>query len=149
MIVAIDTNILVYAAEASGDHQKHQRSASVIRGLATNGRGILPLQALTEFYAVAVRKDRVLSAGASAFVENLAEIMPVHAAAQADLIDAMRVHREHNIQFWDGLLWSVSRRAGARYLLSEDFQDGRELEGVRFVNPFAGSNAALIDQLTE
>lgn len=43
-------------------------------------------------------------------------------------------------------MWSVVRRAGARFLLSEDLQDGRELEGVRFLNPFNPANMAIIDE---
>ena len=42
----------------------------------------------------------------------------------------------HNLSFWDAMLWSVVKDAGATVLLSEDFQDGRELGGVRFLNPF-------------
>lgn len=30
-------------------------------------------------------------------------------------------------------------------LLSEDLQDGRGIDGVRFVNPLLASNAALLD----
>ena len=64
------------------------------------------------------------------------------------MIDAARVHRDHGVPFWDGMLWSVARRAGAQMLLSEDFQDGRVLEGVRFLNPFVPENAAALSKLT-
>ncbi|MBK1836494.1 hypothetical protein JHL17_03630 [Azospirillum sp. YIM B02556] len=64
----------------------------------------------------------------------------------ADVIDAMRVHRDHGIQFWDGMIWSVAKRAGSRVLFSEDLQDGRELEGVRFLNPFAPVNASAVEE---
>jgi predicted nucleic acid-binding protein len=74
-------------------------------------------------------------------------MFPVQEALLADVQDAIRVHREHGISFWDGMLWSVTRRAGARILLSEDFQDGRDLEGVRFVDPFAERNAGILTDL--
>jgi predicted nucleic acid-binding protein len=45
------------------------------------------------------------------------------------------------------MLWASAQRAGVRHLLSEDFQDGVELEGVVFVNPFEPSNDELIDQI--
>jgi predicted nucleic acid-binding protein len=32
--------------------------------------------------------------------------------------------------------WAVAKQAGASLLLSEDLQHERELEGVRFRNPF-------------
>jgi predicted nucleic acid-binding protein len=43
--------------------------------------------------------------------------------------------------------WASAQQADVRHLLSEDFQDGFELEGVVFVNPFEPSNDELIDQI--
>jgi predicted nucleic acid-binding protein len=54
---------------------------------------------------------------------------------------------KHHLAFWDAMLWASAQRAGMRHLLSEDFQDGFELERVVFVNPFAPSNDVLIDQI--
>jgi predicted nucleic acid-binding protein len=36
------------------------------------------------------------------------------------------------------------RRIGVGVLISEDFQDGRSIEGVRIANPFVAANAAVI-----
>jgi predicted nucleic acid-binding protein len=48
--------------------------------------------------------------------------------------------REHyRLSFWDALIWATARNAGVPVVLSEDYQDGREIEGVRFVNPFKQS----------
>jgi predicted nucleic acid-binding protein len=143
ILAAVDTNILVYAAENGGDRLKHDIATGLLRGLAGSGRGLLPFQALSEFYAVALRKRQVLPQDATAFMTVLAEMLPVREAVLADVMDAARIHRDHGVAFWDGLIWSVARRGGARYVLSEDFQDGRDLEGVRFVNPFAPDNAEL------
>jgi len=38
-------------------------------------------------------------------------------------------------------------RAGVRHLVTEDLQDGFELAGVRFVNPFDTANNRLIDEI--
>jgi predicted nucleic acid-binding protein len=56
----------------------------------------------------------------------------------------MRAVREYRLSFWDALLWATVRRAGIAVLVSEDFQDGRVIEGVRFVNPFVPENAGAI-----
>jgi predicted nucleic acid-binding protein len=79
----------------------------------------LALQALAEFFAIATRKKDVSAESAIEFV------------------DAMHAVRDHRIGFWDAMLWAVAREAGCRYLLSGNFQPGRTLEGVTFVNPFA------------
>ena len=42
----------------------------------------------------------------------------------------------HGLSFWDALIWSAAVECSVGIIYSEDFQDGRELEGVRFVNPF-------------
>lgn len=147
IVAALDTNVLIYAAARGGDDRKHVAAVKLVRDLAAAGRGLLPLQVLSEFYAVAIRKGTVAPAAAEAFVVLLGEMFPVREASLADVHDAIRVHREHGISFWDGMLWSVARRAGARILLSEDFQDGRDLEGVRFADPFAERNAGILADL--
>ncbi|HEV7373019.1 PIN domain-containing protein [Arenibaculum sp.] len=146
-LVAVDTNILLYAADNAGDPAKHRVALDLLDRLGATGRGILALQALAEFYSVAVRKYRIPPDRAAVYVDAWGEVFPVHGAVLADVSDAMRVQRDHNVAFWDGMIWSVARRAGARILLSEDLQDGRSLEGVRFANPFEPSNRSLVEEI--
>jgi predicted nucleic acid-binding protein len=40
------------------------------------------------------------------------------------------------VPYWDALILAAARRAGSRYLLSEDFQAGRRYEDVEVLNPF-------------
>jgi len=44
-------------------------------------------------------------------------------------------------------LWAAAQRAGVRHLLTEDLQDGFELEGMRFVNPFKPANDRLVEEI--
>ena len=110
------------------------------------GNCIQTLQSLCEFYNVLTRKLGVDPQVAAAFVDGWHATLPVETPATADLTDAMRAVREHRLSFWDAMLWATARRIGVNALLTEDFQDGRVLEGVRFVNPFAANNDALIDR---
>ena len=59
----------------------------------------------------------------------------------------MRVMESHRISFWDAMLWATARRAGCGAILTEDFQDGRLLGGVRFINPFVDENEARVAAL--
>jgi hypothetical protein len=43
------------------------------------------------------------------------------------------------------MLWATVQEAGGRMLLSEDFQDGRTLGQVSFIDPFDDKNAAVLD----
>ena len=51
------------------------------------------------------------------------------------------------ISFWDAMLWATARRAGCSAILSEDFQDGQVLQGVRFIDPFLRKNNAYVEAL--
>lgn len=39
--------------------------------------------------------------------------------------------------YYDAQIWAAAKLAGASVVLSEDFADGLDADGVRFVNPFA------------
>jgi predicted nucleic acid-binding protein len=64
-----------------------------------------------------------------------------------DLSAAFDAVKKHRLAFWDAMLWGAAQRAGVRHLLTEDLQDGFELAGVRFVNPFEAANNRLIDEI--
>lgn len=100
----MDANILIYAVGHGGEKHKHGLANELLDHLSAAQCGILPLHALTQFYAVAPRKDATTPTAAAAFVETMAALFPVLEAVLADTIDAMRVHRDHNIPFWDGMI---------------------------------------------
>lgn len=143
MRLTFDTNILVYAVHSqAGD--KHALAANLV-GRAASADCVLTLQSLAEFYYVVTRKAAIAVARASPFVSGWAEIFEVATTDAQALERAMGAVRDHGLGFWDALLWATARQAGCRLLLSEDFQDGRSLDGVRFVNPFNPDNAAILE----
>jgi predicted nucleic acid-binding protein len=77
--------------------------------------------------------------------EHLKASFTIEAATAADLERAMRAIQQHHLAFWDAMLWATARRAGCRVLISEDGHDGRNLDGVTFVNPFNDGNSKLLD----
>lgn len=145
MKVAIDTNILVYAVSVTGDSIKHVRALSIIDRLGRGHNGIVPIQALIEFSAVVLRKKLAVPDAAHVYVEAFSADFSTIGTSTEDVLSALQAHRDHGLSIWDAMIWSVSHRAGAHLLLSEDFQDGRVLDGVRFVNPFNPINDPLID----
>jgi predicted nucleic acid-binding protein len=64
-----------------------------------------------------------------------------------DLSAALDAAKNHGLAFWDAMLWAAAQRTGVRHLVTEDRQDGFELAGVRFVNPFDAANDRLIDEI--
>ena len=133
--LTFDSNILIYAADRDAGSRHEAAQALVAR--AAYADCVLTLQALAEFFAVATRKKRVSPASAIAFVDGWQMLFRSVGATSETLRAAMHAMGDHRIGFWDAMLWAVARDAGCRYLLSENFQSGRALEGVTFVNPFA------------
>ena len=132
--ISLDTNVLLYSVDwDAGD--RHTRAVSIINR-AENWDCVLILQTLGEFFAVATRKGRMPHTNAAALVENWLHVFPVHAVGPGTLRHAMAAVQEHRLPFWDAMLWATAREAGCRLLLTEDFQHGRVLGGVRFQNPF-------------
>ena len=144
-MLSFDTNILVYAADAAaGD--RHRSAADLIERSVRRGNCIQTLQSLCEFFSVVTRKSGIEASAAAAFVQGWRSVMLIEASTIADLDEAIRAVEAYRIGFWDALLWATVRRAGVRFLVSEDFQDGQALEGVQIVNPFAARNATVIEQ---
>ena len=52
-----------------------------------------------------------------------------------NVMEALRAVREHRLSYYDALIWATARLNGVPFLLSEDGQDGRLIEGVRTLNP--------------
>ena len=64
-------------------------------------------------------------------LEALGEVVPVTASMTFRALGAMQ---RYGLSFWDALIWAAAED-GIPVIYTEDFQDGREVEGVRFVNP--------------
>jgi predicted nucleic acid-binding protein len=147
-VISFDTNVLIYAVDRDGS-LRHQQAAALLERAMRSGNCLQTLQSFSEFYNVLTRKIRVAAERAEAFVAAWRVVFPVEAANIADFGHAMRAVREYQLPFWDALLWATARRAGVAVLVSEDFQDGRVVEGVRFANPFVPENAAVISAALE
>jgi predicted nucleic acid-binding protein len=65
----------------------------------------------------------------------------------AILKKAAELARAHYMQLWDCVVCAAAVEAGAKVLMTEDMQDGRILDGLRLMNPFAIANADAIQDL--
>jgi predicted nucleic acid-binding protein len=146
MMVSFDTNILVYAT-LSVPLVKTDRARDLLeRGMRT-GLCILLLQTLAEFSSVAIRKAGIAVDEVRTTADAWRAVLPVQGTEDNDLSAALDAVKNDRLAFWDAMLWAAAQRAGVRHLLTEDLQDGFELAGVRFVNPFEAANDRLIDEI--
>jgi len=133
----IDTNILVYGHDPR-DLEKQERSQIVLDRLIRAGSAVLSVQCLNEFYrAVRWRIPEPFTASeALAEVGRFARNCRVLSLTSTAALEGMRAGEQYSMSFWDSLIWAVAKEGGIPYLMTEDFDDGAAVEGVRFVNPF-------------
>jgi predicted nucleic acid-binding protein len=146
LIVTFDTNVLVYATASIRD-AKVLRARELLTRALKGPESILILQTLAEFANVAIRKAGIPVKDIQKMIDAWRAVLPVQIANDEDLTAALDAVGAHRLPFWDAMLWASAQRAGVRYLLTEDLQDGLVLKNVTFVNPFEQNNTALIDRV--
>jgi predicted nucleic acid-binding protein len=124
-----DTNIIVYAFSTDAKRER------AIDTLAPGG--CISTQVLNEFASVLRRKQRqswmVVEAAIRTITTQFSDILPLTALTNAS---AIALARDHDFSFYDALIVASALEAGCDTLYSEDFHDGRRLQGLRIVNPF-------------
>jgi len=129
-----DTNVLIYADDKAAP-AKQRRALELVAEHRRAGTGVVSLQVLQEYFVTVTRKLQVDARIARRKVELLAEF-DVAAPELADILAAIDLHRLHGLSFWDALVVRSAKQAGCSVLLTEDFQHGREMEGLHVVDPF-------------
>jgi predicted nucleic acid-binding protein len=140
--VTFDSNVLIYAVSRSDP--RHAAATELI-DRAVRGDCRQTLQSLAECFNVLSRKYRMPAIEAYRWVQAFQRLFTVIAANESDLDCAVRAVQRHRLSFWDAMLWATAKRAGCSVLFSQDFQDGRRLEGVLFVDPFTPENRKVVD----
>ena len=129
----LDTNVVVYAFDSAD--QRKQRAA--IDVLESGRRLVVSTQVLLETWWVLTRRlERPLKEDvASEVIDELLRLPVV--STDGDLVRrAIAAARRWRLAVWDGLIVEAARSAGCDRILTEDLQDGQDLDGVRVENPF-------------
>ncbi len=135
----IDTNVLIYPYDPR-DPEKQQRAGAVVDRLIQDGRAILSVQCLSEFFNVATRLPHPLAkAEALTEVRRLRQSCAVYDLTVDAMLEGARGAVAHQLSIWDALIWAVARLNGVRWVLTEDSEHGRVIEGVEYVDPFSPS----------
>ena len=143
MPVFVDTNVLVYARDAS-EPEKQPQAAAWVEHLWRTRTARLSFQVLQEYYATTTRKLRpgLPPEQARADVRDLVAWRPVPVGTQ--LLEAgWTVEDRFGLSCWDALIVAAARIAGCEYLLTEDLQHGAEFDGLQVVDPFRAAAGTL------
>lgn len=144
---ALDTNILVYAM-AKSDDARHAAAVDILaRALALEA--VVPLQVLGEFLNACRRKRIAAMDQALARVVEWLPLLHCPRTEIDDLVAGAEASGKHQLEYFDALIAIVARNAGAEHLLSEDMQDGFQLDGLTVINPFKSANQAIVKELLQ
>jgi len=134
----LDTNILVYAVDASNP-TKQTKAIQLVVEAHQSGQGIVSYQVVQEWFSVMIRKGAVLLEMEQALPVYRRLIEPLwRIQSSRQVLDlAIELQVAESFSWWDSLVISAAIHGGCDRLLSEDLQDGREIRGLLISNPFA------------
>jgi predicted nucleic acid-binding protein len=126
----IDSNVILYLL--SGDAAKADRAEAIL-----SKGGIVSVQVLNEVTSVCQRKlkmnwdeiDSVLQT-----VKAACDIVPLTVESHEK---AVQISRRYQLSFYDANICASALLSDAKTLLSEDMQNGLQIDGMIVVNPFA------------
>ncbi len=125
-----DTNVLLYLLSA--DSARADRAEGELAG-----GGVISVQVLNEFAAVASRK---LGMAVAEIREVLAAVRALCALVplDADVHDhGLRIAEHYRLSIYDAMIVAAALAGGCKALLSEDLQHGQVFDGTLAVrNPF-------------
>ena len=126
-----DTNVLIYALG------KNDPRASTAEALLAGG-GIVSIQSLNEFVAVARRKLGMSWKEVKQMLDIVCVLCPGPVPISLDIHrGAIAIAEKYGYSIYDSLIASAALEAGCKTLYSEDLQDGRIINRQLTIrNPF-------------
>jgi predicted nucleic acid-binding protein len=132
----VDTNILVYAHDLDSG-KKHDIAQKSIMNLWDTGTGVISTQVLQEFYITLTRKVPVpLKKSQARRILNNYLAWDVAVNNGETILQAIEIEENYHISFWDALIVSAAYFKNAAIILTEDLNEGQQIEGITIVNPF-------------
>jgi predicted nucleic acid-binding protein len=136
--VFVDSNVLIYTVSRGVDEPKRVKALEVLRELLDPNAGVISPQVIGEFVSACSKqsfpwaKCAEVLGQAEAWIEEF-EVARLDAVTTAQ---AVRVTSRYRLHYYDAQIWAAARMSGCDIILTEDTH-GDEIEGVRYVNPFA------------
>jgi predicted nucleic acid-binding protein len=134
----VDTNIFVYTFDHDAP-AKAKKAAGLIRRATDTGEGIVSFQVVQEFFNVAFKRfsqPMTVAEAEQYLITVFRPLLSVH-SSPAIYVEALRISAKHKLAWYDSLIVAAAVQGGCDILYSEDFQHGREIEGLYIENPFA------------
>lgn len=135
----VDTNVWIYARDAS-ERRKQQRAREWLAILGKDQRACLSVQVVNEFYSALRTKfvKRISLEEARRETRALLNLAPMPLRSSL-VLRAWSVQDRFGLSWWDSLIIAAAQAQESAFVLSEDLQDGQEMDGLRIVDPFKHS----------
>lgn len=132
----LDTNVLVYAHDATAG-EKRQIAVELVIRLGRERRGVLSVQVLTEFVVTVTRKiPEPLSLETAAQLADDFATWNVYRPEAMDIGRAARIAARYDISLWDAFIIHAAAQMDAGIVWTEDLNHGQIYDGVVVKNPF-------------
>jgi predicted nucleic acid-binding protein len=132
-----DTNVIVYA------FADDESRTGIAEALLAKG-GVVGVQTLNEFVAVAVRKLAMPWKGVLEALSALRVLCPSPVPLTVQTHDtALRITGRFGYHIYDSLVIAAALEARCTTLFSEDLNAGQVIDGLTIRNPFAQSKSRL------
>jgi predicted nucleic acid-binding protein len=134
--VFVDTNVLVYARDAS-EPEKQPRAQAWMDWLWSQQSGRVSTQVLQEYYQTVTRKLKpgLDPQAARADVRDLTAWNPI--TIDHSLLErAWKLEDHFRFSWWDSLILAAACQAECNIVLTEDMASGQRVDTVEIVNPF-------------
>lgn len=129
----VDSNVFLYAE--SPDANKRDRALALLDRLREAHTILISPQVVGEVFVNLERAFGPEAARAqTSAMRNMCVLQPLDARTTEE---TLRIKNRYGFDYWDAQIAAAAIASGARYLITEDLQDGQVIDGVAVVNPFA------------
>lgn len=135
----IDTNILVYGYDCS-EGEKHAVSRDLLKQIWKEGRGVVCLQNLMEFFVVITKKvdSPVGVAEAKTIVEDFlkSDNWRIIDRDEDTFLSAIDIVSEYRIPLWDAVIVACMKENDITDIVTENKKDFEKIPGIKVSVPF-------------
>ncbi|MBM4053611.1 MAG: PIN domain-containing protein [Planctomycetes bacterium] len=135
----IDTNILVYAYDASEGY-KHRAARELLKSVWEEGGGIVCLQNLMEFFVVITRKveNPISIIVAKTIIEDIlkSKNWKIIDRDTDTLLKAIDITFEYRIHLWDALIVACMKENDVLEIVTENRNDFERIPEIKVTIPF-------------
>jgi predicted nucleic acid-binding protein len=136
---AVDTNVLVYALDASKPVKQAKAQNVLHRLIQAPSQTLLLWQVANELLAY-LRKwqlaGRISSDDAEAHFRDALTMFPLRLPTAAIFDHSFDLSSRYHISHWDSMILAACKEAGVTTLYSEDLSAATNYDGIAIVNPF-------------